>query len=371
MVKNWKISLAMSAGLLTLVGATGATMVRAQFTTMHPETSSVAASATTAPTDDQQQVLSAALARLNEAAPKFDPATLKMVPDLRAIITRVVLHPETATPTEKAIAGNFISHTRDIFTDPAKAATAATVDAQVQALASAPVQFVSTTVQVPGGQAKGVVLLQNPADTNSAGSTVVEIPTGTKDYPVDRRAQIVADRLEAAHKDDPLWASKIEVDEYKNQVVVGLPGSKDGFVITADKSFATLRGVSPETLAYEIVDDIRNSVDPASTPSTRDLVADDELTPAEKLSRANGLREAGDTAYSQHDKDRAERLYLHAVRLAPQYAVPYIRLGDLYIEEKHFDKATDILQQAQTTATLADDQKAAVAKKLALAKSKS
>jgi tetratricopeptide (TPR) repeat protein len=201
--------------------------------------------------------------------------------------------------------------------------------------------------------------------------TVVEIPSGTKNFPVDKRAQLVADRLEAAHQNDPLWASKIEVDRVNNEVVVGLPGSKDGYVITADKQFATLRGVSPETLAYDIVDTIRTSVDPSSTPNSRDLVADDELTPTEKLNRANGLRVAGDDAYNAHDKDRAERLYQHAVRLAPQYAVPYIRLGDLYIEEKHFDEAATILQQAQTSATMTDDQKTQVAKKLALAKSKS
>ena len=79
---------------------------------------------------------------------------------------------------------------------------------------------------------------------------------------------------------------------------------------------------------------------------TRDLVSDDDLPPAQRRDRANVLRQAGDDAYSQGNKERAEKLYLHATTLAPDSALAFLRLADLYVEMKQPGKARDILQQA-------------------------
>jgi hypothetical protein len=361
MSKKWKTSLVLPFFAAAVMAGAGIGSTRAQ--EADPALSPSAESNVS-----QQQVLASALARLNDTAPKLDAATQKMLPDIRAIITRVVLHPETATPTETAIADDFIAHTRGLWDEVAAVNTANTLQVQVQQTASVPIQFVPETDQVPGGQPKGVVLLKNPNDQTQ--TTLVEIPVGTKDYPVDKRAQLVANRLQAARQSDPLFASALTAYPYNNEIVVGpTPGSSD-YLITADKQFAELSGLTPQQLATNIETTIQAKVDPNAAPNTRALWSDFQLSPDQKLARANGLRQSGDDAYNEGDKDGAERLYLHAVRLAPEYAEPYIRLSDLYIEEGQYDKSVDILQQAQASATLTGDQKAKVAADLTLAQSK-
>jgi tetratricopeptide (TPR) repeat protein len=151
-------------------------------------------------------------------------------------------------------------------------------------------------------------------------------------------------------------------------VVVGLPGSRDGFVITADRGFAALRGVSPETLAYDILDTIRATVDPPPLTS-RAPIPDSKLNPAGRLKRANLYREGGDDAYSAGNKDLAEKDYLHATRLAPQYAVPYLRLGNLYIEEQEYKQAVDMVRRGEKWAHMDADQRSEAQKILAQAQS--
>jgi tetratricopeptide (TPR) repeat protein len=154
----------------------------------------------------------------------------------------------------------------------------------------------------------------------------------------------------------------MDVERINNQVVVTVQGSKDPYVITADKEFARLQGTTPEQLAYDMMDKIRTTVDPSPT---RDVTPDADLqTPQEKLDRANLYRQEADDAYSRKDAKNAEKYYLRALSLSPSYAVPYLRLADLYMEQGKGDKAKAILTQASAVGDMAAEDKATIAAKL-------
>lgn len=316
------------------------------------------------PTADAQANYQKAMARLNAIAPTFDAQTKANLPNIKAILGRVFLHPDTATPSEKKIAYSILPQgpaTRDIWNDAAKALTATQVQTAVQSVASTPIQFVASQDTVPGGASKGIVYLKNPDDDQP--TELVEIPVGSAAWPVDKRAQVVAKRLEEAHSTDPLWWTNLEVNRVNNQVVVAVKGSNDKYVITADKDFAKLQGVTPDVLAWNLVDQIRSTIDP-TTSGTRGLKSAADLSPAKKLRLANKMRQTGDNDYSQKDNASAEEAYLRAIKLAPQYLIPYLRLADMYVEEKQPDKAKDILQQARAVPSMTAADKAVVNKKL-------
>lgn len=312
---------------------------------------------------DAQTLLKGGLARLDLAAPKMDAKTRKLLPQLRAIVTRVCLHPDTATPTEKKIAAPFLDNVgRGLFDDAAQALAVTTVQTSVQQATAPDIQFVASQDSVPGGEKKGIVYLKNPESPKP--TELVEIPSGTEKFPVDKRAEIVAKRLQKTHSDDPLWWSHMDVQRVNNQVVVAVEGSKDPYVITADKEFARLQGTTPEQLAYNMMDKIRTTVDPSPTGG-RDVVPDEDLqTPQDKLERANLYRQVADDAYSKNDPKKAEKYYLRAVSLSPTYATPYLRLADLYAEQGKGDKAKAILAKAGAVGEMAAEDKASIAAKL-------
>lgn len=312
---------------------------------------------------DAQALLKGGLARLDMAAPKMDASTRKLLPQLRAIITRVCLHPDTATPTEKKIAAPFLDNVgRGLFDDAAQDLAVTTVQTSVQQATAPDIQFVASQDSVPGGEKKGIVYLKNPEAPKP--TELVEIPSGTVKMPVDKRAEIVAQRLQKTHSNDPLWWSHMDVLRVNNQVVVAVEGAKEPYVITADKEFARLQGTTPEQLAYNMMDKIRTTVDPSPTGG-RDLVPDADLqTPQDKLGRANLYRQKADDYYSKQDAKNAEKYYLRALSLSPSYAVPYLRLADLYTEQGKGDKAKAILTQANGVREMAAEDKASIAAKL-------
>jgi tetratricopeptide (TPR) repeat protein len=311
-----------------------------------------------APSDGQIK-LTKALARLDKITPQLDAQTRKNLPHIKSILAHVYLHPESATPTEFKIANAILptgADSRDIFDDVAETKATTTVQTAVQTVANTAIQFVAAQDTVPGGQTKGVVYLKNPDLPEP--KALVEIPNGTSKFTVEQRAQVVAKRLEAEHSSDPLWWTNLEVHQIKDQYVVAVKGSGDAYVITADKDFAKLQGETPEALAFSIVDQIRSTIDPNTT---RGFDATSKLTP---LQRANVLRESGDDLYTQKDLSSATEAYLRAIKIAPTYAVPYLRLADLYVEQQKVDDAKDILQQAQDVAGMSPDDKATIAQKL-------
>lgn len=332
---NYRVSRFIAVPFCTLaLLAGGSALVRAQEATQE-----VTPPAAAQPSADAQAKLDAALRRLDRISRQMDPESQKRLPSTRAIITRVCLHPEKATPTEFKIASVFIPHegARSFGSD---LDAAEEVKTQLQKATSTQIEFLAAQNAVPGGQKKGIVYLKNPAAPTP--TELVEIPAATAGYSVDRRAKVVAKRLSSVHKQDPLWWSNLDVYRLKDQVVVVAKGSKTPYVITADKDFARLQGMTPEELAWNLVDRIRNTVDP---PNKRAFKPDYALTPQEKLDKANVKRQLGDDAYSQDNKTRAEDLYLQAVKLSPGYAVPYLRLADLYAEQGQGEKARAILQK--------------------------
>lgn len=312
---------------------------------------------------ETQALLRGGLGRLDLAAPQLDARTRKFLPQLRAIITRVCLNPDTATPTEKKIAAPFLDNVgRGLFDEAAKALAVTTVQTSVQQVTAPTIEFVAAQDSVPGGRKKGIVYLKNPEAPRP--TELVEIPSGTIKMPVEKRAQVVAKRLQAAHSNDPLWWSHMDVQRINKQVVLTVQGSKDPYVITADKEFARLQGTTPEQLAYDMMDKIRTTVDP-SPLGGRDVVPDGDLQSAQdKLGRANLYRQMADTAYSEKNVKKAEKYYLRAVSLSPAYAAPYLRLADLYAEQGQGEKAKGILTQAGAVPDMAAEDRTAVASKL-------
>lgn len=323
-----------------------------------------AAPVVTADAPGGQAQLDGALARLALVAPKMDAKTRALLPQLRAIITRVCLHPESATPTETKIAAAFVKSDggRGLFDDAAQDLAVTAVQTSVQQVAVPTIEFVAAQDSLPGGRKKGIVYLKNPEAPRP--TELVEIPSGTLKMPVDKRAQVVARRLQQAHNSDPLWWSHMDVQRINNQVVVTVQGAKDPYVITADREFARLQGTTPEQLAYNMMDKIRTTVDPSPTGG-RDVVPDSDLqTAQDKLERANLYRQVADDAYSQKNVKKAEKYYLRAASLSPTYAVPYLRLADLYAEQGQGDKAKAILTQAGAVAEMTAEDRAAITGKL-------
>ena len=62
--------------------------------------------------------------------------------------------------------------------------------------------------------------------------------------------------------------------------------------------------------------------------------------------------------------DSAVEAYKRSIKVAPAYAVPYLRLADLYVEQQKIDDAKDILQQAQSVDSMSAADKASIAQKL-------
>ena len=316
---------------------------------------------------DRQANLQKALDRLTKIAPTLDAQSQRNLPGIKNALADAILHTEKATPTELKLA-NAILHpgdsptmdpnvqTRSMFDDIAKKVATTNVQTAVQSVSSSAIQFVAAQDTVPGGQTKGVVYLKNPDVPEP--KALVEIPDGTAAMPVEKRAQIVAKRLEAAHSTDPMWWTNLEVHQIKDQYVVAVKGSTDKYVITADKDFAKLQGVTPENLAFNLVDQIRNGVDPSQSRG----LDNSKLTPME---HANSLRQSGDDLYSQKDLSGAEEAYKRAITAAPAYAIPYLRLADLYAEQHRIDDAKDILQQAQGVAEMSAADKSSVSQKFA------
>ncbi len=316
---------------------------------------------------ERQANLQKAMRLLSKITPTLDAQSQKTLPGIKSAIADAILHTETASPTELKLA-NALLHpgsdptmdpnvgTRGIFDDVAKSVAATSIQTTVQNVSSSAIQFVAAQDTVPGGQTKGVVYLKNPDAPEP--KALVEIPDGTATLPVEKRAQIVAKRLEAAHSTDPMWWTNLEVHQIKNQYVVAVKGSTSKYVITADKDFAKLQGVTPETLAFNLVDQIRSGVDPNQSRG----FDSSRLTPVQ---HANALRQSGDDLYSQKDLSGAEEAYKRAVKIAPAYAVPYLRLASLYIEQNRLDDAKDILTQAQGVDEMSASDKETINQKFA------
>lgn len=245
--------------------------------------------------------------------------------------------------------------------------SAACLAAGLVAAAQQP-EFRAYEVNTPGGKRIGVV------DMQVAGrrSRVVEVVSSLPGWPVGKRAQTVADRLRAVHGQDPAWWKRLSVGKAGKAVVVtvaglkttDLPKASDGsvYVITADAGFAREWGLSPAGLARQLVSSIRQTFQPRQVSWGRrgSEGGSAAMSAEEKRATAIKMKQEGDDAYSNGDLEAAEASYKDAIKMSPEYVIPYLRLAELYCSQNKTDQARAVLSQAKALKSLTASDKAEI-----------
>jgi tetratricopeptide (TPR) repeat protein len=232
-------------------------------------------------------------------------------------------------------------------------------------------EFRAYEIATPGGKRIGVV------DMTVSGrrSRIVEVVSAMPGWPVGKRAEAVADRLRKVQQADPGWWKRLGVGKSNKAVVVTVSGLKAGdipkasdgspYVITADAKFAREWGLSPAGLAKQLVSGIKQTFQPARVSwGTRssDGGSGTPMTAEDKRATAIKMKQEGDDAFSQQDFESAEANYRDAIKMSPEYAVPYLRLAELYCSQGKNDEAREVLQSAKGLKTLTSEDKAEVAR---------
>lgn len=239
--------------------------------------------------------------------------------------------------------------------------------------------FRSYELATPGGKRIGVV------DMTISGkrSRIVEVVSAMPGWPVGKRAEAVASRLRQVCEADPSWWKRLSVGKAKQSVVVAVAGMKDidapkasdgsVYVITADPKFAREWGQSPQGLARQLVSDIKQAFEPKKVSwgrrgSDGQLVPPPPLTAEQKLANAIRMKQDGDDAFSKDDPISAEANYKDAIKMSPEYAVPYLRLAELYCSQGQLEQAKAVLQQAKRLKSLTADDKSEISRLMAKVK---
>lgn len=337
-----------------------------------------------------QHTLSEALAWLKKVQPSMDPTVKKDVPALEAILRRYFNEPDSLRASEEEIAVAFLDTMpsdddlggrggsmdkmrkfESLLGAPAKPAPTppkktsgnkppvkpptpakVTVKHKIPGI-HAKATFSAVSRTAPGGKPIGAVMLS----IGGRSKTVVEVLSGTSKLDVQRRAKVVADRMQALSKSNRLWWAMLKVSQVKGQYVVGTGGSN--FVITADTAFAKEWGLTPSQLAKQLILKIRSSLDPEKSES----FGGRDFSPEEMHVAAVDLRQEGDALYAT-SKAKAEEKYKSAIGNDPTYAVPYVRLADLYASKGDKVAAQEILKQGLAVEEMSADQKATLSAKL-------
>ncbi len=349
---------------------------------------------------DAQQKLTVALTWLKKIQGGLAPEVKKDVPALESILRRYYLEPDTLRATEEDIALAFIDTipkdedmgTRGGTMDklrrfeamlggtpapaPAKPAPAkspskaktkttpkpapkpkpapvkVTVKRKIPGIHSK-ATFTADSRTAPGGKTIGVVNL----NINGRSKTVVEVLAGTSKLDAKKRAQVVANRMQSLSKSNRLWWTMLKVGQVKGQYVVGTGGQN--FVITADQSFAREWGLTPQSLAKQLILKIRTSLDPEKS----DQFGSRDLTAEELRIAAIDLRQQGDALYASNPAG-AEEKYKAAIANDPTYGVSYLRIADLKLAKKDSEGAKAILNEGIAVNGMPTDQKASLESKL-------
>ena len=231
-------------------------------------------------------------------------------------------------------------------------------------------QFRAYEIATPGGKRIGVV------DMTVSGrrARIVEVVSAMPGWPVGRRAQTVADRLQKVQSMDPNWWQRLSVGSANKSVVVTVTGLKatdipkaaDGspYVITADAKFAREWGLSPSGLAKQLVNGIQRTVKPTQVSlgrrGTDGSVSPRAMSATEKRAAAIKMKQDGDDAYSQQDLENAEANYRDAIKMSPDYAIPYLRLVELYCSQGKMEEAREVLRSVRAIKSLTASDKAEV-----------
>lgn len=339
---------------------------------------------------DFQPKLGDALAWLDKVKSGFSPNVQADVPAIRAILTRYFNDPGSLRASEEEIATTFLKTVPDpngIGSRGGGEDRMKDFDAlmgggggggssssggghskpkpkpkphpvpephhKIPGIHSKPV-FTAHRVSAPGGKKIGSVTISS----NGSNKTVIEILTPAANYDVYQRAQVVAARMQRIARSNRLWWTTLKVSQVKGQYVVG-PARGSEFIITADDAFAKEWGVSTQQLAKQLVVKIRTAVDAEESENFggRSTTSDD-------LRMASiDLRQQGDSLFGT-DAKAAEEKYQLAIQNDPTYAVPYLRLADIYVARNDSKGAKELLSSALNVEGMSADQKATLSAKL-------
>lgn len=181
----------------------------------------------------------------------------------------------------------------------------------------------------------------------------------------------IAQDLQAAFLQDPLLADHLTVTAQDGEAALMLPNATRPLLVI-NQDAADEQGLSPLLAAQDVLQTLRKTLG----PQERDLVVvqseatpEAQMTLEQKQQRAQELRRLGDDAYVGKDWRRAEMCYQQAMKLAPAYPVPFLRLAGFYHEKKQDDRARAVLQQVLQSDGLSPRQKQTILSRQASLKS--
>ena len=329
--------------------------------------------------DDAQKDLSTALAKFEKALPKYSPEVKKEAPFLRGLLKDYYLHKQDLTASEGELAEALLSDlglsefgsrgefggllaTKKPTPPPPKAPSGGHKPPspppvkvapsprakKISGLRSKPT-FSSGSNGLSGGAAVGYVTLS----IEGRQKRIVEVP-GTKSLKPERRAATIASRLRQVSAADPLWWMKLRTGTERGEVVLTVPGSGVGHILTADRAFAKTWGETPQGLATRLRNKIRRTYDAANADPLAGRGFDNR-------DEAIDARVEGDEIAAKNPEDAMQK-YRRAMGLDDTYLVPYLRIAELYRAQKKTGEANEILRQASKVEGMSeDDKKAALA----------
>jgi hypothetical protein len=339
---------------------------------------------------DAQQKFKAAIAWLHKIEPEFSPEMKAMIPSLEAVLERYYMEPDTLRQSERDLAEAFIATMPDTgdglsgrgsaedrmkdfaailgsapkakpapkpkphTTPPPKPAPRPKPKVKLPGISSKPV-YTAVEKSAPGGKRIGAVMVS----IGGRKKTVIEILAKSGGMSLKQRAQIIATRMSALSKKNPLWWTTSKPGTVRGEAVVKVAGAPGGYIVTADRQFANECGVSPTQLARQLANKIRTTFDPQSG----DEFGGRALTPEDMRQAAIDLRQEGDDLYAT-SKVQAEAKYKLAIQNDPSYHVPYLRLADLYKSQGNKDAAKSILEEGLKVDAIAGSQRAELEAKL-------
>jgi hypothetical protein len=348
--------------------------------------------ASASPIQDGQQRLKIALAWLHKIQPQFSPETKAMVPALEAVLERYYTEPDSLRQSEKDLAEAFIATMPEtgeglsgrgsaeekmkdfeslLGTTPKKAAPKKTPPKtkpkpvvhtttkprpklKLPGISSRPT-FTAVEKSAPGGKHIGAVMVS----IEGRRKTVIEILSTAPGMSLRQRAQIIATRMKNLSAKNPLWWTTVKPGTKRGEAVVKAAGAPEGFLVTADRPFANECGVSPDQLARQLANKIRNTFD----PNSGDEFGGRDLTPDQMRQAAIDLRQEGDDLYGS-SPTQAEAKYKSAIQNDASYHVPYLRLADLYKSQSKAQLAKDILNEGLKVEGITGSQRAELEAKL-------
>lgn len=341
---------------------------------------------------DPKQELSTALSKFEKALPGYNADVRKQAPFLRDLLRDFYLHKEELTASEAEIAEALLSDlgigafgSRGEFSalvsKPAAAKPATPPPTKTKPVVKKPVTKVPPPIKVkpqpdpwkPSKRAAKVSGLRSKPTFRSGSNgltgdgavgyvtlsidgrtkRIVEVP-GTKALKPGARAATIASRLRTVAAGDPLWWMKLRASQEHGEVVLTVPGSGVGHILTADRAFAKMWGETPAGLAARLRNKIRHTYD--------DMGAD-RFAGRGNDNRDDAIeaRQEGDEIAATNPEGALDK-YRAAIEHDKTYLMPYLRIAEIYRAQGKGGEAEAILQQAsQTEGMSPEDQKTALA----------